>query len=182
MNEPCRRHILGSREENEIRAMFYRHWEKLKNQMEIGLKRIDEWRSQSIEEIKSYADEQIRILKAHYDQQQNIFYRERSQHLEKAKVYYKSGEKDLFKELWDACQLLKYQVVQFENVTHQKSHPRVLIIQEQVEQKADESTMSNSFNFDDPERRLRTEDCSTREINNTEIAKLPPESSSIEIG
>ncbi|CAF3161888.1 unnamed protein product [Rotaria sp. Silwood2] len=169
--EPCRQSRSSGKEENEIRKIFYQHWEKLKNRMEEDIVGINEWRSRSIQEIKSYADEQIRILKFDYDNQRRIFDEKRTQNLELAKVYRESREKELFSELCTACQSLQFQVAQLENVVYEKSRPKVITVEEQMKRTKQDTAKLNRSQFENNRTRSTNENVHIRDSNENDITR-----------
>jgi hypothetical protein len=128
LTDPIRHSFVSNKEENEIREIFYRHWEKMKNQMKIVINGISEWRSRSILDINSYADEQIHILQADYNQQRGIFDKKREDNLGIAKSYHQAKRTDLFNELRIECQSLEFQVAQLEYVQNQNKRPWVITV------------------------------------------------------
>lgn len=132
---PCRRSHFTSKEENEIREIFYQHWETMKKQMDASIEKIQEWRHQSIQEIKSYSEEQIRIVRDDYDSLRQIFDHHRDENLETAKAYHNSKEKNLFDELSIACRSLKFQVAQLDFTSDQKTRPKVRPVYDHVVRK-----------------------------------------------
>ncbi|CAF0970819.1 unnamed protein product [Rotaria sordida] len=139
--------------------------------METDIERINEWRSRSIQEIKSYADEQIRILKLDYDNQRPIFDEKRDGYLEIAKVYHISKGKDLFNELYTACQLLEFQMGQLEYVLDQKQRPKVITVEELTKGKKQDTTKAQAIKFENNQTRSIDENVYTRESNENDITK-----------
>jgi hypothetical protein len=123
----------GKKEDNEIRQIFFEHWEKIKNQTETVMNDINAWRSRMITEINTYANEQIHALEAIYNHQREIFDQKRDENISIAIDLQKSKGNDVFEDLCKVCRLLQYQVARLEDVQYQTQRPRVIAIEDQTE-------------------------------------------------
>ena len=130
--KPCRHGRITSKEENEIREIFYQHWEKMKNQMKKSIDKINRWRSQNVQDINLYADEQISILQRDYELQGGIFNRKRVENLDTAKIYHNNKQIDLFNELSAACRALEFQVAQLMYFSTTVERVRVITVEQQT--------------------------------------------------
>lgn len=130
LSDPYRYSFIGSKEENEIRAIFYKHWGKMKNQMKAAVDEINTWRSQTIQNTNAHADTQIRTLDADYRQRRAMFDRIREENLEIAKAYHQTKEIQPFSELCIACRSLQFQVAHLENLQAEIFRPQVITVEE----------------------------------------------------
>src|SRR5690242_4172122 len=105
---PGREVYNGSKEENEIRKIFYDHWEKMRDQMTTEINQIESWRDECIAHINKYADQQIQILKDDYDRQRHVFDDSRRANIDTATAYvcHATKQTKLFDQLRDACLIL----------------------------------------------------------------------------
>jgi hypothetical protein len=167
--EPCRRSKTGKKEENEIREIFYEHWEKMKNQTEAVMNDINAWRSRMNNEINAYADEQIRKLQTIYNHQRAIFDQERDEKISIAKNFHQSKSNspstvdDTFNGLCGTWRLLEYQVAQLENVQYQIQRPRVIPIGDQTQGNKQNQSNTHAHGFE--YRRAKSM------INNTNVTE-----------
>jgi hypothetical protein len=170
LTEPCRRGLTSNEKENEIRAIYYCHWENMKKQMKLTIETIDGWRFQNIQAINGYADEQVQILRDDYDHQRLVFDRMREEHLATASVYRSSKQPDLFHELRDACQLLKFQVAQLEYVRNETQRPKVIVVEEQTRRKKQENINTHTPKFQEHEECWKAKDTTEIKQNGNEKA------------
>jgi hypothetical protein len=174
--KPCRHGRITSKEENEIREIFYRHWETMKNQMKTSIDVINTWRSRSIGEIDRYADEQIRILKRDYDRQRGIFDRRREENLETAKIYHNSKESNLFDELSAACRSLQFQVAQISYSLNQTESPRVITVGERAGSMKHDNTNTHALELGNGRNSVITDNSNSTVRNGGDIARSSPNS------
>jgi hypothetical protein len=152
--EPGRHKIRGNKEENEIREIFYQHWEKMKNSTKMIIDEINKWRSRTIDKINMHADEQLRRLQIDYDRQRAIFDKKREDTISIAKAYSQSKANDQFKDLYNECRLLEFQVAQLEFLRDQSQSPRVIIVEDQRRGNKPNHSNTHAPVFDD--RRVRS--------------------------
>ena len=175
--EPCRRDRLSNEKENEIREIFYGHWENMKKQMKITTERINDWRSQSIQKINVYADEQIQILKDDYNHLRSGFDYMRRENLELANTYHTSKQSNLFHELSNTCRLLTFQVAQLEYAENEIQLPKVLTVEKQVQQKMREK-FDKHISQNDKHYRESIPDAGTNVEGTRSTSKIAPSRSS----
>jgi hypothetical protein len=167
--EPCRRSKTGKKEENDIREIFYEHWEKMKNRTKLVMDGINTWRSQTIDEINTYAEQQIRQLQIIYNHQREIFDQERDEKISIAKSFQQSKSNspstvnDTFNGLCGTWRLLEFQVAQLENVQYQIQRPRVIAIGDQTQGNKQNQSNTHAHGFED--RRAKSM------INNTNVTE-----------
>lgn len=145
LSEPCRYRALSSKEENQIRKIFHGLWEVMKYQLDIDINAINKWCYTTVQEIKSYADQQIRILKFDYDYQRSLFNEKREECLQQAKQYHETREENLFNELCNSCKSLSFQVAQLKNVVIQTERPKIEPREKYLKENNDKQAFS-SFN------------------------------------
>jgi hypothetical protein len=158
-DEPCRRSKTGKKEENDIREIFYEHWEKMKNQTKVALDGINAWRSQTIDEINTHADEQIRQLQTIYSRQRAIFEQKREENISSAKLFQQSksnsqsNANDTFNEVCNVCRSLEFQVAQLEHIQYQIKRPRVIPIGDQGRGNKQNQSNTHAHGFEDRQAR-----------------------------
>ncbi|CAF1504281.1 unnamed protein product [Adineta steineri] len=91
-------HMIDDQDNNE--------WEEATNQ-------IDKWCTENTEKITNHANQQKHLLNDAYNQQKLLFREQRNENLETANIYHTAKQDDLFNELLEACQSLKYQIATF---------------------------------------------------------------------
>jgi hypothetical protein len=173
LNAPCRWVPDSTNAENEIREIFFHHWEKLKDQMIAGVNAINSWRQKFIEDINKHAEEQIRTLAEDYDRQRVSFYEKYEENLDTTRAYCSAQNLELFNELHNACRLLEFQVAQLESVTGTMTGIKVITVQEQIERKKKEQSDISKSENDKPEEKLRTEHVNIIQDNRSENGDLP---------
>ncbi len=167
--EPCRRSKTGKKEENEIREIFYEHWEKMKSQTEAVMNDINAWRLRTNNEINAYADEQIRKLQTIYSRQRAIFDQEREEKISIAKNFHQSKSNypstvdDTFNELCKTWRSLEFQVAQLEHSQYQIPRPRVIAIGDQTQGNKQNQSNTHTHGFED--RRVKST------INETNVSE-----------
>jgi hypothetical protein len=127
----------GTNEENEIRTILYLNWEKAMSHYVDSVSRINAWREGIISHAKKYADEQLSILTADYNQQRVTFDEKYQENVALARDC-GAQSAELFNDLKNACQLLVFQIVQLEDITGTLAGFRVVTSQEQMERKKNE--------------------------------------------
>jgi hypothetical protein len=172
LTDPIRYSYISNREGNEIREIFYQHWEKMKNQMKGVIDEINMWRFRSIQDINSYANEQVRILQADYNHQRDIFDQKREENLGIAKAYHQTKQTNLFKELIIACRSLEFQVAQLVYIRNQNNRPKVITVEDETRTKKQDTTNRHVFEFENRRIRSTIEDANVREINGGNISRL----------
>ena len=128
--DPRRHMFMGNKDENEIREIFYQHWEKMKAEIKQMVDQINEWRSARLKEIDFYADEQIRRLATDYSIQRTALDESRRENLETARAFSQSKTDDALKELSDTCKTLKFQVAQLDYARHHSNYPIILTVED----------------------------------------------------
>jgi hypothetical protein len=182
LTDPWRRTPISSKEENEMREIFYQHWKKMKNQMKTSIDVINLWRSQSIQEINSHANEQVRIFQADFKLQRGIFDKKREDSLNIAKAYHQAKQNDLFKELYNECQLLEFQVAQLEYIRNENERPNVVIAEEQTRRNKQDKTNTHVDAFEDYRTEPIIEDANVTEKNGGNISRSSVNSKSNDTG
>jgi hypothetical protein len=147
LNPPGREFFNGGKEANEIREIFYQHWEKMKNQMIMTHNEINKWRDRCITEINKYADEQIRIINDDYDRQRQVFEERRRDNIDTAIacVHRTTAEADLFDQLRNECRRLQFDVAKLENVKVGMDYIKVITVDDQLKKKRENSTITQSI-------------------------------------
>ncbi|CAF3442374.1 unnamed protein product [Rotaria socialis] len=133
LNEPCRWLSDSTNVENEIRLIFYNHWEKLKDRLMAGVNEINAWRQRLLDEINNYANEQIRVLAEDYERQRISLDVKREENLDTTRAYCGIQSVVLFTELRNACQSIEFQVAQLESINTTLQAIKVITISEQIE-------------------------------------------------
>ncbi|CAF3442396.1 unnamed protein product [Rotaria socialis] len=174
-DEPNRHSYRSSKEENEIREIFYSHWEELKKYADEAIGAINSWRSENIRKIGMYADTQIRILNMHYNNQRIIFNQERENYLNLAKAYHNSKQKDVFNGMRDTCRLLKFQVAELKYILdeqQQQPRPQVAPVENYSERNKLHANMTPTLECENHQRRPTDENIQMRkrDENNTSSA------------
>jgi hypothetical protein len=155
LNPPPYRWLSDSTDaENEIREIFFQHWEKARDQMTATVNEIDAWRHKFIAYINNHADEQIRNLGDDYDRQRLSLDEKREENLDTTRAYYGAQNVELFNELRNACRSLAFQVAQLEYVNGTMNGPRVITVQEQTERMKNEQSAASKSEKDKPEEKL----------------------------
>ncbi|CAF1948019.1 unnamed protein product [Rotaria magnacalcarata] len=171
-DEPNRHSYRSSKEENEIREIFYNHWEELKKHADEAIGTINSWRSEHIRKIGMYAETQIRILIMHYDNQRSIFNQERENYLSRAKAYHDSKKKDVFNDMRDRCRLLKFQVAELKYILdeqQQQPRPQVTPVENYSQRNKLQANMMPTLEFENRQRGPTDENIQMRkrDENNT---------------
>ena len=135
LSEPCRWLPNGTIAENSIREIFFHHWEKLRNCLLESINQVNEWRHKFIEDVNKCANEQIRILAEDYERQRLNLDAKCEENLETTRAYRDVPNEELFKELYNGCQSLEFQVTQLELISGTMHYFRVITISEQMEKK-----------------------------------------------
>lgn len=151
LNEPCRWLSDSTTAENEIREIFFKHWEKLRDRFILNVNEINAWRQRLIEHTNQYADEQIRILADDFQLQRVSFDEKREENLDTTRAYCGVQNVELFTELCCACRSLEFQVAQLENINGTMVGIKVVTVSEQIErrnkEKSDASSISTNENI-----------------------------------
>jgi hypothetical protein len=165
LNAPCRWQPDSTNAENEIREIFFQHWDKLKNHFIAMVNEINKWREKVIEDANKYADEQIRILADDYNRQQLSIDEKREENLDTTRAYAGANSIDLFDELRKECKLLEFQMAQLESVSGTLTGHRVITVQEQIEKMKREKSDASKLENDKSEGKSITEQTSTKQDN-----------------
>ncbi|CAF1544828.1 unnamed protein product [Rotaria magnacalcarata] len=195
LNEPCRWLSDSTDAENEIRQIFYNHWEKLKDHLIAGVNEINAWRQRLLDDINNYANEQIRVLAEDYERQRLSLDVKREENLDTTRAYCGIQSVDLFTELHNACQSIEFQVAQLESINVTMRAIKVITISEQIERNKIEkidTTMSdndqnkpiiehtNDINDNTGESRDQHIELASSITNETASHSLTPESSNVD--
>jgi hypothetical protein len=149
---PGRHTFYGQSEDNEIREIFYRHWEDMKEKMNTTWKDIDSWRKDSIAKIDRHAEEQFRILQHDYNEQRYTFDESRRQNIDIAMAYRSHSQQasELFAQLRQACRKLDFQVASLGIIQQNIDYIKVITVNErrkkEREEKARQQSMTTSAN------------------------------------
>ncbi|CAF0984202.1 unnamed protein product [Rotaria sordida] len=138
LTEPFRWLPDSTNEENEIRGIFFHHWEKLRDRFLETVNEINKWRQKTIDDVNKYADEQIRILAEDCQRQRLTLDEKREENIDTTRACYAARNIELFQELRNECQLLEFQVAQLEFVTGEMQGLKVITVFEQMERKKKE--------------------------------------------
>lgn len=176
--DPGRSALISTTEENQIRGIFYEHWEKMKTEMKRIMEEIDTWRSKRILDINSYAEKQIRLLEADYNDQRATFDKSRRENIETAKSYAQSKAGDPFKELCDACQKLVFQVAQLGYIQQEDKFPSILTVEDQRQGKKPNQSSTHVNEVDDRRVKSMAQGASVTEKNDSNYSVLFPQSPS----
>ena len=128
--DPRRNILMGNKDENEIREIFYKHWDKMKNQIQEKIDEITKWRSRNILRIEQYAKDQMLRLEQDCTRQRHILDKSRRDHLEIARAYSQKKADEPFKQLCNACNKLQFQIAQLDYVQYQTKYPTVLTVKD----------------------------------------------------
>jgi hypothetical protein len=159
---------------DEIHDIFNEHWKALDKKRQAKIDKIDQWCRDCRERINEYADKQKVLLNDDYDRLRRDFDKKHKDNLETANAYHIAQQIDLFKELRDACRLLKFRLAKLTFSKHEVEHPEVIIVEEQVEKRNSEEV--NVDTQQNASRRRRREKMDGNKIENTSgaSASSPP--------
>ena len=166
INPPHRWLPDGTNEENEIRTIFYLHWEKAMNNYRESVNQINAWRQAIISYIHKYADEQIGILTTEYDRQRVSFDGKYQENVALARDY-GAQNAELFKEIRNACQLLEFHIVQLEALKVTMESFRVITSEEHMERKKKEQSDAVMSEQSKPEEQPTTQPTHNTQDNPT---------------
>jgi hypothetical protein len=156
-----------------IHNIFYQHWEVLDKERQALIEKINKWRSDQKKQITKYAEEQTARLNENYNRLRLVFDEKHKENLETANAYYDAHQLDLFNELRDVCQSLKFQVSTLEFYKYELEYPKVINLEEQVEKKNSEQINTNTR--DEARRRRRLQkDISSNTGNSSGTTTSPP--------
>lgn len=128
--DPRRSIRMGNKEENEIREIFFRHWEKMKSQIQENINEINNWCGRNILKIEQYSKDQISRLQIDFKRQRAAFDQSRKEHLEIAKAYSEKKADEPLKDLYNACKKLEFQVAQLGYVQYKTKYPMVQTVED----------------------------------------------------
>ena len=163
MLEPNRGSHMRNKEGNDVREIFYEHWEKMKAKRTHAFKKIQRWRQNTIEETNKYAEEQIRILDEDCDRQRVRFDEERAAKISERCDLNAPKQLKLIEQLLETCRSLKFQVAKVDILKHEMEKPRVRTVAEQIEVKRQERLNKRS-----PES-VNDEDSSGKDNDNSAL-------------
>jgi len=148
---PSRKAFNSSKEENTIREIFYRHWEKMKDQMLWARDEINRWRQKSTADINTYADQQIRILNDYCARQRHAFEESRRANIDIAAAYahHATQQSGLFDQLREACSKLEFQMAKLEIIKSSIDYIRVITVEDHTKNNYNNSIIKQSTNADD---------------------------------
>lgn len=138
-NAPCRWQADSTNAENEIREIFFQHWERLKDQFVALAVEIQDWQKRLVESINNHVAQQMRILEEDYQRQMHKLDQQREESLDTTRACCTANNVDLYGELRGECQLLQFQAAQLENTISSLEAPRVIPVSEQMERKKKEN-------------------------------------------
>ncbi|UJR28507.1 hypothetical protein I4U23_009745 [Adineta vaga] len=134
LNPSCQPLPNNTNAENAIRGIFIHHEEKIKEQFSA---------TKTIEDMHKYADELIQSIDADYNRLHHRCQKQCEEHLETTRAYCDAQNVELFNELYNACQLLEFQMVQLESATGTLNGYKLITVEEQIERKRRETCMVN---------------------------------------
>jgi hypothetical protein len=175
LEAPCRWLPESTNAENEIRTIFFLHWEKLKDHFIATVNEINAWRQKVIEDTQKYTDEQIRILAEDYKRQRLYIDQKREENLDTTRAYADANNNELFDELRKECRLLEFQMAQLENINGTMNARRVVTVQEQMERKKMEKSAASKPVNNTPEEKPIPEHTNTIQDNRNESGNGPVE-------
>lgn len=144
LTEPYRQKSPPYSEGDDVREIFYRHWEKMMGKRARTIADIQEWRDKSIEEIKTHAEDQIRILEDDYNRQRVRFDEERRKKLDERYELTVSKQSDLREQFLAACQSLKFKVATLARIKCEIERPIVKTVDDLVKEKEQKRTDKRS--------------------------------------
>ncbi|CAF1498396.1 unnamed protein product [Adineta steineri] len=171
-NPPCRWLVDSTNAENNIRHIFFQHWEKMKDQCIAAINQINAWRDQTIQEIHQHVDEQTRILATDFEQLQLNLHEKCEENLDTTRAYCSAQNIELFNELQNACRLLEFHMIQLETVTTTMNTYRVVTIKEQMERKQKEKSDASELKINKSEEISIVENINTTLDNGRENKDL----------
>jgi hypothetical protein len=133
--EPNRRKHLPYFEGDDVREIFYKHWEKMKKKRTNTINDIQEWRDSIIEQIKRHAEEQIRILDDDYNRQRVRFDEERKKKISERCDPAASKQSDHCERFLETCRLLKFKVAKLELIKCEVDYATVITVDAQMKAK-----------------------------------------------
>ncbi|CAF1040765.1 unnamed protein product [Rotaria sp. Silwood1] len=157
LTDPCRWLPDSTNEENEIRGIFFHHWEQLKDRFIATVNDINKWRETFIDYVNKYAEEQIRILAEDFQRQRLNLDEKREENIDTTRAYSAARNIELFQELRNECRLLEFQVAQLEFITGEMQGLKVITVVEQMERKKKEKFTTSKSENDKLEEKSITE-------------------------
>jgi hypothetical protein len=140
LNPPIRWLPDSTNAENEIREIFFQHWDKMKDHLIAMVNEINAWRHKVIEDTNKYADDQIRIVTADYERLRLNLNERCEENLDTTRAYVVAQNIELFNELRSACQSLEFQMAHLESISGTMNGLKVITVEEQVERKKKEKS------------------------------------------
>ena len=131
--EPCVSVPGSSEAETFVRQIFYQHWKKMAEQLQATARSIENWRQATTEQIKKYADDQMRILGEDYDRQRLVLDRKCEESLDLMRSCCSNETIDLFHDMQNTWRAIEFQVAQLGNVRGTLEGPMVITVHQQVE-------------------------------------------------
>ena len=135
MTEPNRGAYPSYFEGDDVREIFYEHWEKMVKKRARTIDDIREWRDKNIAEIKRHAEDQMRILVDDYNRQRVRFDEERNKKLDEGCRPTVSKQSHLREKFLETCRSLKFQVAKLEQIKCEIERPVVKTVDDLVKAK-----------------------------------------------
>ena len=162
---------------DKIHDIFYQHWEVLNKERQALIDTINNWCSDQKKQINKYAEEQTVRLNENYNRLRHVFDEKHKENLETANAFHHAQQLDLFNELRDVCQSLKFQVSTLEFCKYEMERPKVIILEEQVEKKNSEEI--NTSTRDEARRRRRLQKTTSGNPGNSSGTTTSPSPNSV---
>lgn len=138
--EPCVLIPGSSEAETRIRQIFHHHWQRMREQLQATVRSIENWRDTTIEQIKKYADDQVRILGEDYDRQRLVLDSKCEENLNLMRSCCTAENIDLFNDMQNTWVALQFQVAQLEYIHFTINTPKVITVPEQMEREKQQNT------------------------------------------
>ncbi|CAM2697794.1 unnamed protein product [Rotaria socialis] len=157
---------------NKIDKIFYQHWKILNTERQKSIDSINQWHHDWNERIEKHAEEQKVLIINEYDRLRPVFDEKYKETVEIANTYHGAQHGELFKELGDACQSLKFQVAILQFVQREVEYPQVVTIEDQEEMQRLEKMDLNARNDHRRRRRLAKNEAKKTENKDDSKASL----------
>ncbi|CAF0995639.1 unnamed protein product [Adineta ricciae] len=159
----------GAVAESTIREIFFRHWEKMKDEFLAAGNQINIWRQTMINDTNKYADELLHALANDFNRFKSSCQQQCDENLAKAYAYHEIQNVELYNELCESCRSLKFQLARLESATGELHSYRIVTIEEQIEKERIANSCVN-------ESQTKSE---TKHISNSEIHQYIDHDSSL---
>ncbi|CAF1349606.1 unnamed protein product [Adineta ricciae] len=177
---PCQFLPNSTVAENTIREIFFRHWEKMKDELLVAGDQINTWRQTMINDINKYADELLHALANDFNRFKISCQQQCDEHLEMTYAYHEVQNVELFNEICENCRSLKFQLARLESVTNQVHCYRIVTIEEQIEKERIVNSCVNEFQTKSETKHISNSETHEYIDHDSSVGILPSNSSKSE--